>query len=228
MKKRPVWIMIGGIALVVALVVGSRLAIGASLPSGPAWLTNDIQEYSQTLTANPNPTQAALLSQKLNLLEQANPNQIKGVEGESAKAANPCDLMPTARPQVQSDRVEGILEGLLAPINPSSFSGTNQWQGYVNDQWTVVYAGADGQNLQQGLLWVDVESTGEFDSYPAAQPGGALTILSAENNVLLLSDESGDTLYFDMAARSYLSVPDQSLPTLEPQPTLTPTPSICG
>ena len=228
MKKRPVWIMIGGISLVAALFFFYRLVSGASTQSNPDWVTHYQQEYRQTLTANPEPTQKALLEQKLELLESSDQNRLEGVANAATKVANPCDLMPTPLPQVQSERQEGILNGLLAPISPSSFSGTNQWQGYVNGQWTVVYAGADGQDTQQGLLWVAVESTGEFSRYPAGQPGGALTILSGQGAVLTLSDESGATLYFDVAARSYLSSVDQVLPTQEPQPTLTPTASICG
>jgi hypothetical protein len=72
-----------------------------------------------------------------------------------------------------------------------------------------------------------VDRTGDFGSYPAPTPGGALTITAAEGLVLTLQDESGAVLYFDVASRSYLSTPGELRQTVLPQPTFTPDVGVC-
>lgn len=227
LSKRTISIALSGLlvalsALTITLWVGSSEDGG-----GPAWVQQNINEYRATLSVSTDPTEQAFLQDKLNRMESIQQNRLQALENAAPKPEDPCAQRPTPEPTRSVPRLAGIYSVVDAPINPEEFTPVSQWQGEWAGLWVRVYAGSRTYDPQQGEIWVLVDHTADFGSYPAPTPGGALTITAADGLVLTLRDESGATLYFDVASRSYLSTPDESRPTAVPQPTFTPDAGVC-
>lgn len=222
------------IPLAGALVAAAGLAVvifNQSTAEAPApgleWVNANVQEYRQTLAVAPEGEQKVLLEQKLRQMEYIQEQQQAGAESPAAKNPDPCAFLPKAELQSAAPRTAGITGELAAPLSPDDFTLSNAWQDQIGENWVQVFAGALTADPQQGTLWLDVVDTADFVQIDAPQPGGALTITAAQGPLLTLSDAAGNTLYFDAAARSFLSDPAQVLPAVEPQPTFTPTPVLC-
>jgi hypothetical protein len=106
-------------------------------------------------------------------------------------------LAPTQTPE------QGILEGIAPPFSTDRFwSGGNQWNGYVNNTFTIAYVGAYGNDRQQGVVVVVTESSEEWVNSP--ERNGTLTISSAEGTMLTLSSTEGVVYQFDLNAKIFL------------------------
>ncbi len=228
LSKRTISIALGGLlialsALTITLWVGSSEDGG-----GPAWVEQNIAVYEATLAVSTNPTEQAFLQDKLSRLQSIEQRRLQGLQNAQPKPEDPCALRPTPEPTRALMRTAGIspVSGQV-PINPEEFTPASQWQGEWAGLWVRVYAGARAYDPRQGEIWVLVDYAADFGSYPAPTPGGALTITAADGLVLTLQDESGASLYFDVASRSYLSAPGESRPTVVPQPTFTPDAGVC-
>jgi hypothetical protein len=222
------------IPLAGALVAAAGLAVvifnqSTAEAPGPGldWVNANVQEYRQTLAVAPEGEQKVLLEQKLSQMEYIQEQQQAGAESPAVKNPDPCAFLPKAELQSAAPRTAGITGELAAPLSPDDFTLSNAWQDQIGENWVQVFAGALTADPQQGTLWLDVVDTADFVQINAPQPGGALTITAAQGPLLTLSDAAGNTLYFDAAARSFLSDPAQVLPAVEPQPTFTPTPVLC-
>jgi hypothetical protein len=71
-----------------------------------------------------------------------------------------------------------------------------------------------------------VRGQGKFSSFDVTvqspERTGALQIVDARDDRLILRSDQGQTLYFDVAAQSFISTLDQPAPTTTPVPTKTP------
>jgi hypothetical protein len=226
-SKRTINLFLGGALIALTALAGTLLAGRSADGGGPAWVEQNIHEYRATLSVSTNPTEQAFLQDKLRRMESIQQNRLQALENAAPKPEDPCALRPTPEPTRDVPRVPGISGVDGAPINPEEFTPVNQWQGEWVGLWVRVYAGSRAYDRQQGEIWVLVDRTGDFGSYPAPTPGGALTITAAEGLVLTLQDESGAVLYFDVASRSYLSTPGELRQTVLPQPTFTPDVGVC-
>jgi hypothetical protein len=102
----------------------------------------------------------------------------------------------------------GIIDDSNAPFSPGDVSISNRWQGILNGVQTVVYAGADAGNPQQGIVIVMT-----LPDYPAPVSGqrvltpiqgGTVTIVAAQSPLLTLVSDSGDyVLTFNMNTRTF-------------------------
>ena len=216
------------VAVVILLVVMVRLLSDAQpeATAGPAWVERDIQALQTTLVVSTNPTEEAFIQGKLQQLQRIQSNSLQAQQHAPEKPADACALRPSLLPT--AERIAGMEQ-----FEPELFEQFNaffnsRWQGEVNGQWVTVLAGVSGEDAQQGLLWVIVANTDDRSAYPAPQPGGALQIQSADQARLVVIDSSGAEYFFDVAARAYLSSRDETLPTLVPLPTHTPTPDLCA
>lgn len=227
LSKRTINLALGGVLIALAALAATLLAGSSADGGGPAWVEQNIDEYRATLSVSTDPTEQAFLQDKLNRMENIQQNRLQALENAAPKPEDPCALRPTPEPTRSVPRVPGISSVEGAPINPEEFIPVNQWQGEWAGQWVRVFAGRQTYDPQQGEIWVLVDHTADFGSYPAPTPGGALTITAADGLVLTLRDESGAVLYFDVASRSYLSSPGEQRPTAVPQPTFTPDVGFC-
>ena len=103
----------------------------------------------------------------------------------------------------------------------------NRWQGYIMGQNMRVYAGASGDDPNQGLLYVIVVSNNgahyTWGGYPTPVKSGSVHIESYDGSRLTLKTKDGDTLYFDAAALRFISSLSEIVPTITPLPNTYPT-----
>lgn len=231
MKNKPfkfstiLFILIGVflLAVMVKMLTGSQPDTASA---GPAWVERDIQALQATLSVSQNPTEEAFIQSKLNRLKSIQSNSLQGLQNAPEKPADKCGLRPTPLPTMAlTPGVEQFPAELYEQYN---LFVNSRWQGEVNGQRVVALAGYLSGDPQQGVLLVLVPNTDDQGIYPAPQAGGALHITLADGARLTLTDDIGAEFTFDVAARAYLSSPDEILPTLAPQPTFTPTTDICA
>jgi hypothetical protein len=108
---------------------------------------------------------------------------------------------PTLTPEL------GVLEGIAPPFSTDRFwSGGNQWNGYINSGFTIVYAGAYGNDRQQGVVIMVTESSEDWVNSP--ERNGTLRIDSVDGNRLTLSSTGGMFYQFDVNTKIFtLSTP---------------------
>lgn len=229
MKKTFPQILIG-LALAGALLFfATRLSMtSAESPApGPDWVSASLQVYQQTLAVEPQGEHHDLIEEKAARLEYLEQQRELGAQNPAPKAENPCDLMPAAEVQVQSARVEGVLENAAAPISPDDFTPGSAWQGWVNGDWLEIYSGAQTATPQQGEVWLIAPDANYFKSMAAPAKSGLLTIHSVQDSLFTLTNAAGEFYYLDAATRSFVDGPNRVQSVPEPLPTAAPTLSIC-
>lgn len=123
---------------------------------------------------------------------------------------------PGGAPAAQAAPVRqaGIVNMRQGPFPTSIFTVQNFWQGPVANDWVLAYAGAktnaDGTRGPGGIvLYTETTNAqGGFDLHPLGTfqaPKGttAVTITSVNGNQLLLHDQSGAPLTFDLASHQF-------------------------
>ena len=225
-KKFPYAVMAITAVILLAVMVKILSTPPTATPAGPAWVENNAQALESTLAVSTNPTEEAFIQSKLDQLRRIQATSGSSLQNVPEKPADSCALRPTELPT--PIRTAGLKQ-LQPDQHYQEFNATitSRWQGEINSQWVTVLAGIQLVDLPQPAVWVFVENTDDRGIYPAAQANATLQIVSADGARLTLKDAAGTTFYFDVAARAYLSSPDEILPTLAPLPTNTPEPEIC-
>ena len=105
-----------------------------------------------------------------------------------------------------------IVEAVQPPLAASTFIGANAWLGTVNGEAMQVYGGLtrawgkDGQaDARGGLAIFAIQADGTttlVHILPAPDVGGALHIVRADGNLLVL-DQGGRELRFDLASETW-------------------------
>lgn len=119
-----------------------------------------------------------------------------------------------------------ITESSNSPFR-SWFRISNRWAAAIGKNRVTVYAGgqnkspAGGIDLEDDLSWPGVLNIETLDenggylseksgSYPTPTNGGPVRVVDANGFVLTLVSSLGNTFYFDVARREYLSLNDDS------------------
>lgn len=230
MKKITTRFLIGLTLAGSLLFFAVRMSTTSAEPPAPGldWVNENLQEYRQTVAVEPESAHKELMQQKVNQLEFLEQQRELGAQNPAPKAANPCDLMPTAEVRIQALRVEGIVENAAAPISPDDFTPGSAWQGWVNGDWLEIYSGAQAANPQQGEVWLIAPDVNYFKTLAAPAESGLLTISSVQGSLFTLTNAAGKFYYLDAAARSFVEGPNRMKSVPEPLPTLMPTVSICN
>ncbi len=219
----------GGLLVLVVLAMSVFFLSGSpfdAAASGPAWLDQSIQEMELRLQAAVNPTERALLDDKLQRLRQLESNRLMGGVSTPTVVADPCLLRPTTEPAAETARIQGAVQVDLDRYEDLGLLSTSRWEQDSPEGWLAVLVGALIEDPEQGIVILFRENA-PYETYPAPAPGGALRILEAQSERLTLEDETGALIYFDVPARQFLSDPSQVVPSLVPQPTFTPAPPLC-
>jgi len=109
----------------------------------------------------------------------------------------------------------------------------NTWFENAGDRTFQIFAGADLSDPSQGLLYVgerllDFRELPDGGYYTPPTKEGALRIVDAQGERLILQSENGTTFYFDVRGQTFVSsisevVPTATFwPTPPPEPTKTP------
>lgn len=215
LNQRRVLILFVAAVLLIVLALpfflqasGNKSAVSEiSTPTLPPSLS-DLAPEKQTLEIRMQQTQAAAV------LTYPPP-------AKNPSAGAPTFIAPT-RPPVSSQRQAGagtIIEGGPSPFPALTFAIQNAWYEEVNGRRITVLAGArrgDGASEfphpWQSVVIVSVQSLDGKTSFPAE--GGVLEagikadelrILDARGERLVLLAQNGQTLYFDVPTRQYVS-----------------------
>ena len=224
-KKFPYAVIALTVVILLAVMVKILSTPPAASPSGPAWVESNAHALEATLAVSTNPTEEAFIQSKLDQLRRIQATSGGSLQNVPDKPADACAIRPTEMPT--PERTPGVEQFPAETYEDLQGRMTSRWQGEINGQWVTVFAGTQLIDPPQPAVWVFVENTDDRGIYPAAQANATLQIVSADGARLTLRDTAGTTFYFDVAARAYLSSPDEILPTLAPLPTNTPEPEIC-
>ncbi len=138
--------------------------------------------------------------------EFAPPPSVRPVPAE-ARVAKP--LTATARPEPEWRR--GIIDSGLAPFSAQQYRFENQWQDVVGGKHTNVWAGAAGDDPNQGVVVVrttslDLAEVGRAEVFRTPGYTGPLRITDAHGTVLTLISATGATFTFNVEGRQMVAV----------------------
>ncbi|HEX8731263.1 MAG TPA: hypothetical protein VF725_04295 [Ktedonobacterales bacterium] len=181
-----------------AAIVGGLLIVigsGAVLANG-----NPFAKYP--------PAKAAILQREQNAIATAQAN---------AHATKPTHYTPppSAPAATPVTGIEGLHQG---PFPACQFSVNNFWQGPVNGQWELVYAGTKNSNIAtcsngQGALAIYSEEMGRYGDGPVTTIGTftvptsatSLTITGVNGGDMSVRTNTGATLTFDLHTNTFTS-----------------------
>jgi hypothetical protein len=192
---------------------------------GRAWQIANLMRLQQTPMGA---TAQAIISDKLYGLQlwEAGQNAAGGMA--LPPVTDPCVGWPTAIPRDFSRLPSGIFDGFLSPFSADEVVITNQWQGMLGELWLQVFAGALVSDPTQGIVIVAIPDSSDSGLHLSPNLTGALTITQEVNpGMLLLTDEQGGTLYFDINSLQFSTSPDITVTPYIFAPTFTPTPGPC-
>jgi len=115
--------------------------------------------------------------------------------------------LPAVGGEFEIPFTSGIFPGDEGLFKPSQALIENYWQEKVGEEYLQVFAGASGENPQQGLVIVVVtqadlvKSTTEF--YPSAEESGSLHITEATPDLVRMENKDGQDFCFKLAERSF-------------------------
>jgi|GEM_PF-1681994 len=200
------WTTIAAVAVVLVAAGAATSALADSAPAPTAILAPDANAIKAELTAK----EQALTAQR----EQVAADPVKRQALIDAKAAAAVPQRTAAGATTDRLAAEsgsaaaagwpvGIFQDAEAPAPGAVFLGTNRWVGPVGGTNVAVYAGVSGSDRTTGRLLVVVEGP-TLDPTTVDLPGsGALAVASADGSLLTLTDASGATHVFDVAARAW-------------------------
>lgn len=227
-RKPIVWLSL--IVGLILLVGGGILSAGGQFDpqqgeGGGNWLTVLLEQIDQRSQNAANPTEQALLDDKRNRLQQV--QQARQEAGLLAAPTLTLGVCPPPEPTISTAALpQGIFElEDRGDYEDLDFMALNGWRGVVNGNEVTVMAGWQFSNPAQGKLVLFTLRAPMQEVLAPAQNGG-LRISAAAGYRLTLTDEQGGVYYFDVAARRWLSSPDEIVPTLPPIPTFTPQPGL--
>lgn len=127
----------------------------------------------------------------------------KGRDGVPA-AAKP-DKPTAPAPSPEPDKTWGLMSTEIGPMPPLARGQTleNKWLGQVDGVFTVVYAGHESDNPQQGVLVIwHPEGDKPPEVWRTPKPIGSLRIDGVEGSVIKLMSGTG-ALTYDMSTGQF-------------------------
>lgn len=192
---------------------------------GRAWQIANLMRLQQTPMGA---TAQAIISDKLYGLQlwEAGQNAAGGMA--LPPVTDPCAGWPTAIPRDFSRLPSGIFDGFQSPFSADEVTITNQWQGMLGELWLQVFAGVLVGDPAQGIVIVAIPDSPDGGLYLSPVLSGALTITEeSAPGLLLLTDEQGGSIYFDINSLQYNSGSEITAAPYTFAPTYTPTPGPC-
>ena len=187
-----------------------------------ASLEDEIKTYREMLNGALDEQTRRSIEEKLAMAERVATEQAKGQPAPKNPDQTP-ELIPVKDPIFQP----GIFEGQAGEFKPSQAKIQNRWQGIVNGDYVIVFAGSLGSDSEQGIIYVQQISSNKrsttWTSYPTPERRGSVRIVQAEIFRLVLDTGNGNTFYFDVPAQRYLSSLTEIVSTITPISTPLPT-----
>ncbi|TLN16496.1 hypothetical protein FDZ74_07975 [bacterium] len=223
---RRIYLFIGTL-IVIGLLSWAGIAIAGS--KTPA--EQQIDSLQQQAAGAGDPTAAALLLEKAAPLSAAQAAQATAQANAPQKSSELCGLAPaldanaTPAPTVEIPR--GISDWLQPPFSTQDVTVTNQWNDQVDGVWLTAYAGALGQDPEQGVI-IAVDAQGNYTRYLLGAGSGAAQFVAAEGALVTVETTGGATLTLDMAKLALTDSAGTALAgTLQAAPEAIAAPSLC-
>lgn len=154
--------------------------------------------------------------------------------GFAHKAADPSVAGLTLTPppglptvvQTHGPRGDGLYEVAQAPFPNALYAFKNQWQGHLQENLMMVYAGRWGHETAdpgRGVLVIDSRPIGDVTSLSAPLGIGYLHIVEFEGYVLTIQADTGEIFHLDAETHEFTDENGEPVPTDSPTPTYAPT-----
>jgi hypothetical protein len=216
MMKR--WIIWGALALLIialgawavsrmiarasAYQEGGQKSVSASVNLPP---TDRMQQ--QLLNPQLDAASRESLMGKIEMAERVEQEQRAGETAPAPKVASEVSLQPEAKslPEIES----GIFPGSEGMIRPSQAQINNYWQGSVDGQSVMVFAGAAADNPNQGLVVVVTASldpnVSDIYFVTVLAPGetGTLRVVDESDGLITLETPNGTKLMFNLSEKTF-------------------------
>lgn len=121
-------------------------------------------------------------------------------------------IPPTFQPG--GERELGIIEYPTNPFIHTDYKITNAWQELINGDYITVYAGSLVSNPKQGIIIMQMETSGKTKIYLTPDLSGATKISSANGFRLIVLTANSRTYYFDVPAEKFVSSINEIVPTV--------------
>lgn len=169
-----------GYVVLLAAALLLALPVAVAVASSPTAPAKDMREFAAPRSVHPVPAQE--------------------------RVAKP--LTATARPEPEWRR--GIIDSGQAPFSAQAYRFENQWQDVVGGKHTNVWAGAAGDDPQQGIIVVtttslDLTQAGTPEVFRTPSRTGSLRITDARGTVLTLVSSGGAAFTFRVESRQLVA-----------------------
>jgi hypothetical protein len=133
--------------------------------------------------------------------------------------------LQTRQPIPTTSYPTGIFTEGLAEYSKMGFDIKNGWRGELDGYPIRAAVGSLVSDSLQGVILVawDLPGTPNAGVYETTRKAGYLEIASEQNKRLILQAEDGSIFYFDLPGQRFVASLDESVPTVTPRPSLTPT-----
>jgi hypothetical protein len=177
------------------------------VPTGFPSIEDETVEYYQTILAEDglDEDMRSSLEEKLRMAQRSATQRANSM----LKQLDPA-VESIAEPQFISDPIfqEGIFVGDEGIFRPDQAVIQNYWQGELENAYIQVFAGALGNDPEQGVIYVLVTTSDrlqtEFEQYLTPQKSGSLQIIEKSNSDLILLSEDHTEIIFDILKREFI------------------------
>lgn len=224
MRSSILWLaaLFGALLLVGGGILSARGQFNPQ-PSESAgdWIASLLEQINERSRNASNPAEQALLEDKRSRLQQ-----VQEARQEAGLLTVPTLTLGVCPPPEPTVSIMALPQGIFemdgeGDYEDLDFMALNGWRGAVNGNWVTVMAGRQFSDPSRGKLALfTVNAPLQMEAAPV--PRGSLRITAADGYRLTLTDEQGGVIYYDVAARRWLTSPDEAAPTLPPIPTFTP------
>ena len=223
-KKHIPWICLGLITLIflgflTRQLVASQSSFNQPLPDP---FIQDIQALEQEQKEDLNPEERKSLDDKLNMLYAQSTQRAIGIQQLTDLPAE-FETKPVPTLILSEKRMTGIIENPSIPFSTMDYLIENAWQDLIDQKYVLIFAGTPTSNQEQGVLLIFTESPHGFQIVSVPEKTGSIRVVDVKGFQLVLQSGAGDTYYFDVQGRMFITKLGEIVPTITPMPESIPT-----
>lgn len=213
------------------LLAGLLFWGGSVLANSKTPLQEQIESLQNQAADTTDPAASDLLQQKIEPLSVAQASQATAQANAPEKDSDFCAVLPTLDPNATPAPTvaipHGISDWLQPPFSTQDVVVTNQWNDQLDGVWLTAYAGALGQDPQQGVV-ITVDAQGNYVRYLLGANSGAARFTAADGLRVTVETSTGLSFTLDMNALTLTTSGGKALEgTPQPAPQAIPVVNPC-